>query len=344
MNIGRKIAERRKALQLTQNELAERVGVSFQAVSSWEREEYVPDIEKLPRLARALGTSVAFLLEEQPAEEQAEKGRIIKEMPAERRSAKELPATGQTAGEQSAEKRMAEELPVKSMERRTGREQSMEEQETGTWRPKERMFSERNMYTFVRSAAVSRNLSQTMRALPLMKEYHAGQTRKGKEKIPYIIHPLMMACHCLALGLSDDDILATALLHDVCEDCHVTPDELPVTDSVKKSLDRLTFVVLDGETKEQAKARYFAAIPGDRVATIVKVIDRCNNISTMAVSFPRKKIVEYIEETEQYVMPLLVIMKNAYPECYNAAFLLKYQMRGILESLKGMLAMEQTAM
>lgn len=344
MNIGRKIAERRKALQLTQNELAERVGVSFQAVSSWEREEYAPDIEKLPRLARALVTSVAFLLEEQSAEGRPEEGRTVKELPAERRSVKELPAKWQTAGERPAEKRTAKELSAESIKRRPDGDQVMEEQEAGTWRPKERMFSEKNMYTFVRSAAVSRNLSQTMRALPLMKKYHAGQTRKGKEKIPYIIHPLMMACHCLALGLSDDDILATALLHDVCEDCDVTPDELPVTDSVRKSLIRLTFEIQDGETKEQAKVRYFAAIPGDRVATIVKVIDRCNNISTMAVSFPKKKIAEYIEETEQYVMPLLVVMKNTYPECYNAAFLLKYQMRGILESLKSMLVMEQTAM
>lgn len=344
MDIGRKIAERRKVLQLTQNELAERVGVSFQAVSSWEREEYAPDIEKLPRLARALVTSVAFLLEEQSAEGQPEKGRTVKEQSAEKQGAKVLPEKVQTAGEHSAEKQTGQELQAGSIKRRPAGEQPVEEHETETWRPKERMFSEKNMYTFVRSAAVSRNLSQTMRALPLMKKYHAGQTRKGKEKIPYIVHPLMMACHCLALGLSDDDILTTALLHDVCEDCDVTPDDLPVTDSVKKSLDRLTFVVLDGETKEQAKARYFAAIPGDRIATIVKVIDRCNNISTMAVSFPRKKIMEYIKETEQYVMPLLVIMKNTYPECYNAAFLLKYQMRGILESLKGMLAMEQTAM
>ena len=279
MNIGRRIAERRKALHLTQNELAERVGVSFQAVSSWERETYAPDIDKLTSIAEALDTSVAFLLEEQTVE-------------------------------------------------------------MGAWKLKERMFSEKNMYTFVRSAAVAKNLNQTMLALPLMKRYHAGQIRKGREHIPYIIHPLMMACHCLALGLSEDEILATVLLHDVCEDCNVTPDELPVAEPIKRSLGKLTFEVLAGETKEQAKARYFAAIPGDRVATIVKVIDRCNNISTMAVSFSRKKIAEYIDETEQYVMPLLVVMKNMYPERYNAAFLLKYQMLGILESLKSMLVKE----
>ncbi len=307
MDIGRRIAKKRRELQLTQNELAKRVGVSFQAVSSWEREEYAPDIDRLEKIAGALHTSVTFLVEGQ-----AEKKRDV---------IKEYPKQEQAVWDDEPEDGQKEEID--------------------SWRPKERMFSEKNMYTFVRSAAVARNLNQTMKALPLMKQYHAGQTRKGREKIPYIIHPLMMACHCLALGFSDDDILATALLHDVCEDCHVTPDELPVTDSVKKSLDRLTFEVLDGETKEQAKARYFAEIPQDRVATIVKVIDRCNNISTMAFSFPRKKIVEYIEETEQYVMPLLVVMKNMYPECYNAAFLLKYQMRGILESLKSMIAKEQ---
>lgn len=61
-----KIAEQiyalRKAKGLTQNELGERVGVSFQAVSKWERGETLPDITVLPDLARVLETSVDNIL------------------------------------------------------------------------------------------------------------------------------------------------------------------------------------------------------------------------------------------------------------------------------------------
>ena len=61
-----KVAEQiyalRKAKGLTQNELGERVGVSFQAVSKWERGETLPDITVLPDLARVLETSIDNIL------------------------------------------------------------------------------------------------------------------------------------------------------------------------------------------------------------------------------------------------------------------------------------------
>ena len=79
-----------------------------------------------------------------------------------------------------------------------------------------RLFSEEHMYTYVRTAAVSRELYQTARVLPLARKYHEGQVRKGEDRIPYIYHPLLMACHMMALGIYDDDMLSACLLHDVC--------------------------------------------------------------------------------------------------------------------------------
>ena len=54
----------------------------------------------------------------------------------------------------------------------------------------------------------------------------------------------------------------------------------------------------------------------------------------MAVGFDRKGMASYITETETYVMPLLNYIKQTYPEYYDAAFLLKYHMKSLLESLK----------
>lgn len=34
----------------------------------------------------------------------------------------------------------------------------------------------------------------------------------------YIIHPLSMACFAIGLGLTDDNLIAVILLHDICED------------------------------------------------------------------------------------------------------------------------------
>ena len=63
MTIGKRIAILRKEKNLTQEELANHMGVSPQAVSKWENDQTCPDISALPRLARLLGVSVDELLE-----------------------------------------------------------------------------------------------------------------------------------------------------------------------------------------------------------------------------------------------------------------------------------------
>lgn len=60
--VAKQISELRKVKGLTQSELGERVGVSFQAVSKWERGETLPDVSVLIDLARILETSVDFIL------------------------------------------------------------------------------------------------------------------------------------------------------------------------------------------------------------------------------------------------------------------------------------------
>lgn len=60
--VGMQIANLRKAKGLTQNDLGDRLGVTFQAVSKWERGETLPDTAILVDLANALETSVDSIL------------------------------------------------------------------------------------------------------------------------------------------------------------------------------------------------------------------------------------------------------------------------------------------
>lgn len=62
MKIGGKIIELRKEKKMTQEQLAELLGVSAPAVSKWETDSCYPDITLLCPLARALGTNVDTLL------------------------------------------------------------------------------------------------------------------------------------------------------------------------------------------------------------------------------------------------------------------------------------------
>lgn len=60
--LGSRIKSHRKRLGLTQEQLAERMGVSAQAVSKWENDLSCPDISVLPDLAAVFGISVDELL------------------------------------------------------------------------------------------------------------------------------------------------------------------------------------------------------------------------------------------------------------------------------------------
>lgn len=60
--LGKRIMAHRKRLKLTQDQLAEKLGVTAQAVSKWENDQSCPDINMLPRLAQLFGTTTDALL------------------------------------------------------------------------------------------------------------------------------------------------------------------------------------------------------------------------------------------------------------------------------------------
>jgi transcriptional regulator with XRE-family HTH domain len=66
--LGKRIVANRKRVGLTQDQLAEKLGVTAQAVSKWENDQSCPDIGILPQLAEIFGvTTDALLGREEPA-------------------------------------------------------------------------------------------------------------------------------------------------------------------------------------------------------------------------------------------------------------------------------------
>lgn len=269
-----RLSKKRKEQKLTQAEVAEKLNVSFQAVSQWERGETSPEIDKLPELADLYGVTTDWLL-------RGDEAKLLK---------------------------INFDEPLS-----------------------ERLFNENRMYTYIKTYATMKQMVQTLKILPYVREKHEGQVRKGGEAIPYVYHPLLMSCHALALGLDDDVIISATLLHDVCEDCNVTIGELPADDEVKLAVSLLT--KSNAKTPE-AKQQYFTAISKNPIATMVKLLDRCCNVSGMAAGFSREKLVEYINETETYFYPLMQQAKTDYPQYSNQIFLIKYHMTSVVNSLK----------
>lgn len=193
------------------------------------------------------------------------------------------------------------------------------------------------MYQYIETFATTHSMCETLKALPFATEKHKNQFRSGKEKLPYIIHPLTIVCHALALGFKEDTLIASILLHDVCEDCGVSIEELPVSKEVQEIVNLLTFTVNDTETKQQAKICYYNAISSNREATIIKLLDRCHNVSSMACAFSHKKLLSYIAETKEFIIPLLEKAKNKYPEYNHSFFLLEYHIYSVICSIETMI-------
>lgn len=72
MNLGKNIYERRKAMGMTQDDLAIKLSVSPQAVSKWENNLSCPDISLLPEISKIFGVSVDELLKDEPSDVTAE--------------------------------------------------------------------------------------------------------------------------------------------------------------------------------------------------------------------------------------------------------------------------------
>lgn len=84
MPLGDRIASLRKEKKLSQEALGELVGVSRQAVSKWESNKAVPDIQNCIAMSKALGISMAELLEleteeQEPAAELTEQHLVLVE-------------------------------------------------------------------------------------------------------------------------------------------------------------------------------------------------------------------------------------------------------------------------
>jgi transcriptional regulator with XRE-family HTH domain len=77
MQIGEVIREHRKAKNLTQEEMAGRLGVTAPAVNKWEKGHSLPDVALLSPIARLLGISVDTLLCHQEEISDAEAVRLV---------------------------------------------------------------------------------------------------------------------------------------------------------------------------------------------------------------------------------------------------------------------------
>lgn len=91
--LGKRIAAWRRRVGMTQDQLAERLGVTAQAVSKWENDQSCPDIATLPRLAEIFSVTTDQLLGV-PQKEEVHTGEVVTEKDEDKHSLFEIDLSG----------------------------------------------------------------------------------------------------------------------------------------------------------------------------------------------------------------------------------------------------------
>lgn len=190
------------------------------------------------------------------------------------------------------------------------------------------------MYTYLRGFLTGAGMPQAIRALQYARKAHEGQTRRV-DGSPYIIHPLGMACYAVALGLRDENIISTILLHDVVEDCDKQIEYLPVNNTVKRAVKYMTITTFDTDaSKIETKCRYFNELLDCPEALICKALDRYNNLADMPGNFTVEGTAKNIAETEVLLLPILKKAKEKYPDLADILFVLRTNLSTLCDAVK----------
>lgn len=111
----------------------------------------------------------------------------------------------------------------------------------------------------------------------------------------------------------EENTLIAALLHDIREDYHLEHSyiEGKFGKIAADAIEKLTkeFKGIKKDTQD-----YFNKIAECPIASLVKIADRINNISSMVGVFSIKKQEDYLFEIKEYFLPMIKVVRNRFPE------------------------------
>ncbi len=135
--------------------------------------------------------------------------------------------------------------------------------------------------------------------------HHRPQKRSSGE--PYIIHPMNVAATLIKLRM-DSDSIAAGFLHDIIEDCEVTPAQ--VEEKFGKNIAEIVvgctkISKIKFKSKEESQAENFrkmvVAMAKDIRVIIVKLADRMHNMRTLQYVSQDKQVKKAQETLDIYV-------------------------------------------
>lgn len=142
-------------------------------------------------------------------------------------------------------------------------------------------------------------------------EKHAQQRRKNADATPYINHPIEVAEHLARVGgVTDEDVLVAALLHDTIEDTGTTAEE--IESSFGSRVVAIVLECTDDKRLEKAERKRLQIVNAPKKspdAKCVKIADKTCNLASILVDAPPswslRRQREYFEWAEQVIHGLL---------------------------------------
>jgi len=141
-------------------------------------------------------------------------------------------------------------------------------------------------------------LSLVERAEIFATKTHSGQLRKDGIT-PYIEHPRAVVRLLMEAGVNNDDILASAWLHDVIEDCDVIIDE------IKQEFNNEVARVVAALTRDCSREEYSERIrKADLAVQLVKIADMVHNCQSIIKEIPPETIKRKIYDCKKLYFEL----------------------------------------
>lgn len=165
------------------------------------------------------------------------------------------------------------------------------------------------------------NIGFVLKACQFASRKHTGQRRKNAAADPYINHPIEVANILFEAGVTDQNVLCAAILHDTLEDTDTTIEELSrifgskIADIVYECTDDRSLSKLN-----RKKFQIEHALIISEEAKLVKLADKISNLQSLQTDPPKKwsekEITGYIDWS--YAVCKTIMKTTKYTALYDS--------------------------
>ena len=145
-----------------------------------------------------------------------------------------------------------------------------------------------------------------LRAVHFSAEKHRDQRRKDAAETPYINHPIAVAETLRIHGVTDEDVLVAALLHDTIEDTETTQEE--ISEAFGEDVLGIVLEMTDDKSLPKLRRKELQIEHASQLskgARLIKLADKICNVRDITHSppanWPLERLLQYVDWCEAVV-------------------------------------------